>query len=404
MAGDATATLLKKHKVEPFASATHYSDAGPTIALSHKVHKPVRNFIQRCLADPQFSGKVSEKTVDLELCAILGYCWVVETDNKTRLLLLDEIIENLRAKIQPSTVYSPMFNMRVHVDNFSIGDVQFHKAEPNARDFMVHRMNDGCQLKEEEQAPHSVFRGADKAFVVASVVVECDIAHASELASKRIGEAIGLLHAFSGWMVSGDQKPKPDSNLVTATSLLAVSSNKSYRIANRRDRITDLSITDKFCEHISTHWNFAYLSNLLRTPLEPRTELEEALVRAIAWAGKGALSQDPVAAILFFCIVLENLTTGTKRGDLTDSVARTVAMILHTDPLNRHKIYDDVKKIYNLRSNIVHRGVASVEEMDLLIAEGFALGLIIELSKRTNEFDSLDDIHKWVIAETFRCS
>jgi hypothetical protein len=67
---------------------------------------------------------------------------------------------------------------------------------------------------------------------------------------------------------------------------------------------------------------------------------------------------------MFFTSAEALLTSRDDRAPITDTIARNSAVILHTDPRERLRTADLIRKLYNRRSDVVHRGGRDVSKSD----------------------------------------
>jgi hypothetical protein len=97
-------------------------------------------------------------------------------------------------------------------------------------------------------------------------------------------------------------------------------------------------------------------------------------------------------SFIAFCICLESITVG--KAELNYRIARNIAVICGKDRESSHLIFKNIKKIYNLRSEIVHGTEFSDDKVSdyLYYLELICSKLITELLKHNiNNIDSLNE-------------
>lgn len=70
-------------------------------------------------------------------------------------------------------------------------------------------------------------------------------------------------------------------------------------------------------------------------------------------------------ALLSVCCGLESLTSLGDKNEITHQMAERLAFLLTTDSVERHKVYRDAKKIYAMRSALVHGTYKSPGKKDV---------------------------------------
>mgnify|MGYP001549672308 CR=1 FL=1 len=119
----------------------------------------------------------------------------------------------------------------------------------------------------------------------------------------------------------------------------------------------------KSTEPLARHLGLARCDKFLAaTP----TEHERRLLAAVAWAGRATVEPRREVAFLHYAIALETLVIARK---VTDSLVREVAvrtaLLAHKEPSRRVSAFDDVRRLYDIRSKIAHSGSLQVTDADL---------------------------------------
>lgn len=98
-----------------------------------------------------------------------------------------------------------------------------------------------------------------------------------------------------------------------------------------------------------------------------RTEVDQRLLSALRWTGRATAERRDDQAFLFFAIALEALLTGrTVQGDISYRIAmRSARLCAGEDIHSRRSCRDRVKRLYDLRSRIVHQGFMDVTSGDV---------------------------------------
>jgi len=110
---------------------------------------------------------------------------------------------------------------------------------------------------------------------------------------------------------------------------------------------------------------FERVNSMLANP-NP-SALEDRILSSLQWAGRASIESRREEAFLLFCISLEALLL-SRRGqniEITQTFSLRGAHLLVKDAAHRREVFDDLKYLYGIRSNIVHSGRTRVADADL---------------------------------------
>jgi hypothetical protein len=112
-------------------------------------------------------------------------------------------------------------------------------------------------------------------------------------------------------------------------------------------------------------------------------ELEKHVVRCAEWTGQAMADPNPASAFVKAAIALEVMFSTNEKGVITPSImaqiAESCAFLLGGPAISPLEIERDVKRLYGIRSAVVHSGKDSVRERDLNSLIGICRGVIIVL-------------------------
>jgi hypothetical protein len=112
-------------------------------------------------------------------------------------------------------------------------------------------------------------------------------------------------------------------------------------------------------EVIAASTNFRQQAAIIFDP--PSKSLAERVHQGLGWLTRGRQSQDRGERLLFFFTAIEALlSSDDKTSPIVQTIARHAAVILTDSVCDRADIATDLKKLYTLRSAVVHTGSRSV--------------------------------------------
>jgi hypothetical protein len=92
----------------------------------------------------------------------------------------------------------------------------------------------------------------------------------------------------------------------------------------------------------------------------------ERLQQMLGWMTRARQAKEPAERVLLFFTAIESLLTGgDKDVPITDTIARTAGVMWTANQDTRFAFYTALKKLYGLRSRIVHNGYRSVAQLEV---------------------------------------
>lgn len=207
----------------------------------------------------------------------------------------------------------------------------------------------------------------DKALELADAVFNTfDLSMAFLLAERNFDFSIGILRMrFS---------PIQQPIVFTEDGLYGVQ-EKNHNFKPSLD-LTDLA---SFCPDKKE----STLVSFFNIVLSPKSEIERKISRAVEWIGEAYLDSNRSSSFLKIVIALEALFKVDENGVITASIMASMAeQCAYLNGRSTEEcvlIEGYVKRLYGLRSSIVHTGSSSVRETDLKKALEFTRNTIFNL-------------------------
>ncbi len=150
---------------------------------------------------------------------------------------------------------------------------------------------------------------------------------------------------------------------------------------------------------------FSKASDLLAQ--DKYNKFQKRLLSAMQWAGRASIQELIDQAFLFYAISLENLLLGTKgESELSYRLSIYGAYLLGHDGKSRKEVHQTLKKLYTLRSQIVHAGSAAIRESDLTLIRRYAKRAVLTFltDERFSNMSSEEDVDEFFKAQVLGCS
>ncbi|WP_158301328.1 HEPN domain-containing protein [Janthinobacterium sp. BJB426] len=109
------------------------------------------------------------------------------------------------------------------------------------------------------------------------------------------------------------------------------------------------------------------------------SELAKKLLLAVDWVGQSIAEKVPSSAFIKAAIALEVLLSPPKEfisASITFQISESVAMLLGTDSASRIRLETEAKRLYSIRSDVAHKGIAEVDSFDLVAMQDMARGVV----------------------------
>lgn len=140
-----------------------------------------------------------------------------------------------------------------------------------------------------------------------------------------------------------------------------------------------------------TVWGFTTNKNL--------NKFQKRVMLAVEWIGQSMADPSPQSAFIKAAIALEIIFTYNEREIITPSImnqiSESIALILGSSVDERLEIERSVKKLYGLRSKIVHSGNKDISQADYKTLLEIARFVIIKIltSDKLNSVDSVEELY-----------
>jgi hypothetical protein len=122
--------------------------------------------------------------------------------------------------------------------------------------------------------------------------------------------------------------------------------------------------------------------------LKKENAISKVVKECLYWYGLGLDESYPVAKLIDFVTVLESaLKKKSETTELRRAVSERGAVLLNDSFADRKKAFEDLKKIYDLRSKVVHTG-AVIDNKDMAsLAGGYARAVLLTLIEKSRAFN-----------------
>jgi hypothetical protein len=387
-------------------------DAIPTAFIYDDGCDALFDFVAECLRDEEVEELIGEAAIDKLLKEVVQrLANQTPPQQSTEEIVRDQILKPLRNGIGEWKVSVPIINLHL-AEPISIGRVQFVKHETAYLDNISLAMNHefgGKGPETVEQQRFAVLRVvnevAAKATSWAVTSVRCHEAQISYTATKQIEAAVNVIRAFIHEFYPRKLRcafGMPFDVVAAQTTFLAQNSIGSFCFQfDSRGVMAPIEIKSGLLEKLRTTYEFEALSRIAGLTPSTRNSLEQAIAVSNHWLGRSVTSLSREDSFTSCTIAIERLVILDKEDTTVERFSERLAYLISDDPASRESIHKMAKRLYNVRSRVVHAGFLGVTEEDLDELEGLAIHALVRVCKHLKIINSHEELGKWFQARKF---
>lgn len=343
------------------------------------IHKKFKIAIRVIRKDPEFKD-VSYSKVDKEYEKLVIKLVEMETIPKEDIRTnIESLLSTLRGSIEQITVMVPIQRLKLmDLNEVNIGNVKFAPYESVKGDLGV------C-------ADDPKF--SNRTFAV--VTIDSERGSAYEKALHEVDHAINLLRVYLPLLFHESYNKKIGickTIFFKEHMLFSTNRSGSFEFTNHKfGPLGYYNLNKERVEHLKKTCQFIELSDILSKDRSMRSDLETTIVSGIRWLGMGVHEDIACDKFLNYAIALEGLLV--KKGDRgkTQKVAERSAFIIW-GPSAKPKDIERMRRLYEIRSDIVHGGMEEINEEDLESMREVTTQCLFYLSERTKIWNNIDEL------------
>src|SRR5436853_5029480 len=392
---------------------------GPAFFLVDDGFVAFEEYIHESLKDETIGKYVGKKALEKSIEALLrNYRATPNIEDKALDAAIRESLKALRASITTWQAFVPVDNLLLEgMSELRIGNVYFHpftSIDKLLRELFLHSidMNEHTSAEEipklKEVIETNIFSIYSTAPTCAELTIKGEKTRISELVDADVDAALNLLRCYTNLIF--DRGARAYIGLrgtvfraARPSFIFTSEENEWLTNVQATGMLFPFQLDSKKLQHLKTHCAFDIVSEILSKPDNSRTELESIIITTVRWLGRGIVATDSPEKVLALSVALERLLTTDKEehSDITDRLARRLALLLSDDPASRVSLYKRAKQLYGLRSDVVHAGRIEIEESDVRQIEALACNAMIKMAQRLAEWKNHGDFTSWAERITF---
>jgi len=239
--------------------------------------------------------------------------------------------------------------------------------------------------------------------VCARTTVVAEGNKAAELAIAKIESAVNLLRAYSPFLFPRSQWNLRKIDFREGTRDLVshafrFSPSKGFNTGGEAIGLP-YTLSQEDLDHLRQRCAFNELDRALREPIDSLTGIERRLRIAVRWLGLGIHERKRADKIVRCMTAMESLFLKRRERNKGHKIANRAAFVLETDQGKKKSLYQELDRLYNLRSDIVHEGTEDVSPEDANSMVWIAANALVTLAQKRTQWADIDDLVSWVEGE-----
>ncbi|MCC6125721.1 MAG: hypothetical protein IT426_12210 [Pirellulales bacterium] len=379
---------------------------GPTLTILPEGMSAYDEFVYELQKDEEFRYTIGSGAVEEQLKSYLQHTnGQLPSNEDIKDIVRYKIIKPLRDGIQSWISFIPVINLVVTAP-LELGDVTFVSQETalsESQDFIQEHQFAGDEERQEEQRhviSEQLLNGNNQYSAFAKVLVRCHENRAAEVAADKalislniIRSHIHLFHVYNDKSLIGLPSELPQGYWQAIS--LSPGDKHTFHVQNIvAGPLLPFVLDAQKKDHLTNTCGLKIIQDILALSSEKRNTLQSAIIQAFQALGRAIVAPTVDMRFLGCTIALERMLIRDNEETTTERWSDRLAVVLSKDVEQRRRIVQRAKKLYELRSRIVHAAYSGVSESDARTMERWAVGLILCTLGRQHEFTSHEEFCK----------
>ena len=245
-------------------------------------------------------------------------------------------------------------------------------------------------------------------FYIGQIVAECqvygvDSEHANDVANDIIEQALNVLRFYSRGTMNNDAY-----NYRMFIGKIGYVYRDQFRDFRWQNDMPAEELAPFKCDFHNTGYFFPYvldndvherinnlhfakINDILCKQDDNRENFEKLLLKAIDFFGSAMNDSVETSSLLKLIISLEISLVDSHEPE-KGLMAERGAIILADKYEARNEIFEEIERLYNLRSEFVHKGINNISEIEISTLSYIAFGIIIRLLPLAGKVKTLKEL------------
>lgn len=379
----------------PFVGQTP-EEGPPTLYILEEGVRAQHEFVNECLKDRDFATQIGAEALMKHLQKLLR-----ELHPKTRdeldlkEIVKKDVLKALRAEVRPWCVRVPIKNLGL-ASRLKIGNVTFVRQEEgvvaNTKAVMdIQGPDDSARnVSDKAQLLKVVGEISGQGTAWAIAEIEAHEGRVKEVAREHIETAINVIRAFTHVFRSYSLRCAFGLPYELNDGMTGFVAECAKRISIQQDRrgfFARFELNDTVLRRLREEFYFDHLVRIAGEKWANLNSLERAIRVAFHWLGRSVIALTTAESFTHCAITLERILIVDGEDTTAEKFADRLAYLLADEVDYRKYLHKAAKRLYEVRSKIVHQGFESVELHQLEEIEGMAIRALVKTASLLDELD-----------------
>jgi len=234
--------------------------------------------------------------------------------------------------------------------------------------------------------------------------VQSHSAHLAVVARRKVDRAVNALRAFTHILFTRRNRCLFGmAGLVRQGMFSAFGRNEGATLSTVLEGVGYLvpfELTKDAYEFLQNSMEFGKLSDIVGEDEGNLTGFQQVVAVASGWIGQAAIADTLEDEFVKATIGLERLLICGDEETTTERIAMRLAHLIGEQPEHKRLLYTRVKRLYGVRSNIVHQGFVGVSEDEMDEMNGFVIEAFVGCLRLTETVKEHVELRELLIKRT----
>lgn len=371
-------------------------DAGPTLRITDEGVDAFDHFVEETLKDDSFSTQIGKAAVINVLDQYIQRAMQDPPSAPLREEVRHKILKPLKESIKNWVCLIPIANLHIST-KYSLGNVQFVPSAEGMDEihgFIENHQFEGNaeEAEAQEHQVRQITRGTLSGYpAFARVHVSCHEKHAPDASEAHAAFAINLARAFCNLIHPKQHRAifgLPHEVAQVVLPNISIDYSDDHKISlnlSKQGFLWPFTLNADVLDTMRSEFRFDVVEDIVQRPPSQRSEAERISLEAIQAIGRAAVMPTIDMAFVNHTIAIERVLIRDGEETTTERLKDRLALLIGRSADQRQDIARSAKRLYGIRSKVVHAAFSGVTKEDADTMEGWALHTAISFLSRVPE-------------------
>jgi len=393
-----------------------FSEGAGFVLLDQTVDK-YESLVKDILGQNDLSHKFSEKYIEGRLKSVIAK--IIQSNEKERCARksLEDLINSLLNYNQEWTVLVPLAGLELELDSIGLGKITIFKmTHQRMEEFLAQFDKTTLATRTRKEAKQEMMQVSRKVFksllgsACAKFQVVAEPERARERAEEETRRVLDILRYCIPFLYQKSLRVnvslKAEKNRqVRWTPIISCDMKSASLKSELIGQIALFKLDNESIGKMEKIGAFKLFDTLAKER-QQLNDFEEALLRSIHWFSNHLDQYEIENQFLSLVVCLETLLTPRNNDPICNTIAEGIAVFLITKANSEDNVFEkrkelksQIKRLYGKRSGISHGGKKQILESEVRELEMIAKILLMEMTRRKDEFQSQRELLVWIEKE-----